>query len=112
MIPALLPHAPMYLIQILLPLRDNDKQALPLDLYHDVKTELTEEFGGLTAFTRSPAEGLWKEIHHETVYDEVIIFEVMAAGVDRIWWRRYRHQLETRFRQEAIVIRAQQITLL
>lgn len=36
----------------------------------------------------------------------------MANQLDPTWWRNYRHELEARFRQEVIVIRAQQTQLL
>ena len=47
-----------HLIQILLPLFDNGGQPFPRSDYMRVRSELTERFGGLTAFTRTPAEGL------------------------------------------------------
>ena len=38
--------------------------------------------------------------------DRVCIFEVMAEELDRAWWREYREELERRFRQEKVVVRA------
>jgi hypothetical protein len=98
----------MYLVQLLLPLYDNDKRPLGHELLDGVRGELTEEFGGLTAYRRSPAEGVWKE-GGEVSRDEIIIFEVMADDLDRDWWKRYRAGLEKRFRQEEIVIRASEM---
>ena len=40
-----------YLIQILLPLVDNEGQLFPHSNYRRVRSEMTERFGGLTAFT-------------------------------------------------------------
>ena len=51
----------MHLIHILLPLTDNAGRPLGRKLFRAVADELTERFGGLTAHTRAPAEGLWKE---------------------------------------------------
>ena len=51
----------MHLVQILLPLYDNDGRALARDPYDGVFRMLTERFDGVTAFTRSPAEGAWVE---------------------------------------------------
>jgi streptogramin lyase len=99
----------MHLVQILLPLYDNDGRPLPKDLYRAVAAELTERFGGLTAYTRAPAEGLWKEGPATTARDDVVIYEVMADRLDRAWWRDYRAGLETRFRQEQVVVRAQAV---
>ena len=33
----------------------------------------------------------------------------MTEDLDRPWWRGYRRELEKRFRQEVVVIRAQEI---
>jgi hypothetical protein len=101
----------MHLVQILLPLRDNEGRPFPQDAYGRIRSELTERFGGLTAFTRAPAEGLWTE-DGQTSRDEIVIYEVMADAVDRPWWRSYRDDLKRRFRQDAIVIRAQEVEVL
>jgi hypothetical protein len=101
----------MHLIQILLPLYDNAGAPLPRELFADVRQELAEAFGGLTAFSRAPAEGLWKE-GGETTRDDIVVFEVMAERLDESWWRAYRDKLERRFRQDEIIIRAQQTRLL
>ncbi|MEA2875473.1 MAG: hypothetical protein QOF14_669 [Hyphomicrobiales bacterium] len=101
----------MYLIQILLPLFDNDGNHFDASLYADIRRELSGRFGGLTAFSRAPAEGLWRD-DGQTKHDDIIVMEVMAEGVDTEWWRAYRKSLETRFRQDVIVIRAQMVSLL
>jgi hypothetical protein len=98
----------MHLVQLLLPLYDNDGNHFPPEAYRKLRAELSERFGGLTAFTRAPAEGLWTD-GGETSHDEIVIFEVMADELDRGWWSAYRAELESRFRQDVIVIRAQTI---
>jgi hypothetical protein len=95
----------MYVVEILLPLYRNDKEPQPKALFAQVRGELVERFGGLTAFTRSPAEGLWEE-GGEVARDEIVIFEVMTDAIDRDWWTRFRAALEHRFGQEEILIRA------
>jgi hypothetical protein len=40
------------------------------------------------------------------------VFEVMAEELDRAWWGGYRETLERMFRQDAIVVRSQQIEML
>jgi hypothetical protein len=101
----------MHLIQILLPLYDNAGNTLSEALFGTVRRELTERFGGLTAFTRAPAQGLWKD-EGETKHDEIVVFEVMAEQLDAAWWRDYRKSLEQEFRQDTIVIRVQPVTIL
>jgi hypothetical protein len=101
----------MHMIEILLPLYDNDGNHFAAEDYAGVREELVAHFGGLTAFTRSPAEGLWVE-DGERSRDDIIVFEVMADWLDRGWWRSYRGQLEARFRQDVIVVRAREVELL
>ena len=101
----------MHLIQILLPLFDNSGKHFPESAYEKIRSELIEKFGGLTAFTRSPAQGLWKDAG-VTKRDDIVVFEVMADLVDAPWWRSYRTQLEAVFRQDTIVVRGQKVTLL
>ena len=102
----------MKLIHILLPLNDNKGKPLGRKLFHAVADELTEKFGGLTAHTRAPAEGLWKEGSSETEKDEIVIYEVMAEELDAKWWGEYRQRLERRFKQEKVIVRAMEVRLL
>ena len=102
----------MYLIQLLLPLRDNDKQAFARVEFESVREHLTERFGGVTAFLRSPGEGLWKESDNDISHDEVVRFEVMAEELDNSWWADYREALQIKFRQEELIIRALKVTRL
>jgi hypothetical protein len=101
----------MHLIEILLPLRDNEGHAFGADKYGAIRQDLTERFGGMTAFTRSPAEGTTAD-DRGTVHDDIVVFEVMTDTLDHEWWRAYRRSLEREFRQDKIVVRASAITLL
>ncbi|GFE61912.1 hypothetical protein [Geobacter sp. AOG2] len=102
----------MNLIQLLLPLCDNDGHPFPQSMYLQVRDGLAEQFGGITAYVRSPAEGLWKEGLSDAVKDEIVIYEVMVREVDREWWKGFRERLERLFRQESIVVRAIPIEML
>lgn len=102
----------MHLIQILLPLYDNQQNPQPPEQFRRVRQELTERFGGLTVYTRAPAEGTWKLQDNHTRRDDIVIFEVMAEELEADWWRTYRSKLEQIFRQDSIVIRVQQIQIL
>ena len=101
----------MQLIQILLPLYDNAGEALPAELFSEVRQQLADRFGGLTAYSRAPAQGLWKD-EGETHHDDIVVFEVMAAQLDAGWWGEYRRNLEAKFRQREIIIRAQETVVL
>jgi hypothetical protein len=102
----------MYLVQILLPLYDNEGSPFAQQEYARVRDELTELFGGITTYVRSPAEGLWKESHQRTVRDDIVIYEVMAEHLDREWWRGYREELSKRYRQELLIVRVSEVQLL
>lgn len=102
----------MFLVQILLPLRDNNGDLFSDDVLRQVRAELVRIFGGVTAYTQSPAKGVWRGEDEQTSQDEIILVEVMARTIDRNWWNKYREELETRFRQEKLVIRAHEVTLL
>jgi hypothetical protein len=95
-----------YLVQILLPLYDNHGVQFASAVYGKVRSELTDRFGGLTAYTRAPAEGLWGT-GHEVKRDDIVVLELMAPALDPGWWHAYRKQLEKLFRQDQIVVRAQ-----
>jgi hypothetical protein len=95
----------VYLIQILLPLYDNNKQYLSRKLYDDIRNQLKDKFGGVTFYRHSPAEGLWKDEGGETNYDEVIIAEVMTDKLEKDWWQQYKDNLEKFFKQDEVVIR-------
>ncbi len=101
----------MHLIQILLPVRDQAGQPFPKQLFDDVRADLAAHFGGVTAFTRSPADGVWEQ-DGELVHDDVVIFEVMTDHIEREFWRLYRLELQQTFNQDLIPIRAQKIDLL
>lgn len=98
----------MHLVQILLPVADNDGARFPPAQFAALRQEFTDRFGGVTVFARSPAEGFWAG-GEAPAHDDIVIFEVMDRGFDRAWWRARRKVLEREFRQEEVVVRAQEI---
>jgi hypothetical protein len=99
------------LIQIYLPLYDPAGLALPESLFQEVANVLTERFGGLTKYTRSPAEGLWKEDEQKTVKDDILIYEVLAPNLDESFWQDYKEKLKTQFKQEELLISCASVTI-
>jgi hypothetical protein len=99
----------MHVVEILLPLRDNHGEVLPEEKFTWLRQILTDEFGGLTAFTRSPADGFWKANDKAVRKDDIVVFEVMTEQLRPSWWAELRRKLEDSFRQEEIVIRAHAI---
>ena len=88
----------MHLVQLLLPRYDEA-----------VSRELTERFGGMTAYARAPARGEWKPAPGETVRDDIVVYEVMVEKLDRAWWSGYRRSLELRLKQQELVVRTYEI---
>jgi hypothetical protein len=102
----------VHLIHLLLPLHDNNREPFDPHQFQTVRHELTEKFGGITAFVRTPAVGLWKEDNDNINRDEVIMFEIVSADLNEDWWRDYREKLEAEFRQDEILIWAAKVTKL
>lgn len=96
----------MFLVEVYLPTFDNDGARFTHEEFGRVRHELAERFGGVTAFTRSPAIGLWSDDSGQVHRDEIVTFEVMCESLDRDWWREYRAELGRRFRQQEVVVRA------
>jgi hypothetical protein len=98
----------MHLVQILLPVFDNDGAAFPAAFFDALASELTARFGGLTSYVRAPAEGRWKQAD-KVAYDEIIVLEVMTPDFERDWWRSLRARLEEEFQQKEVVVRVMPI---
>ena len=98
----------MHLVEILLPVTDNGGKPFSAEQYARVRKELTERFGGITAFSRAPAYGSVRD-EDRIVHDDILVYEVMTESLDRAWWSDYRRALEREFAQDAIVIRASTI---
>jgi hypothetical protein len=64
----------MYLIEILLPLQDESRKPFPAEPYERLAQRLTERFGGVTSFSRAPAEGRWKS-QGTTGRDDIVVVE-------------------------------------
>lgn len=94
-----------YLVQILLPVSDNEGTPFPDDVLQGLQAELAERFGGVTAYNRAPAKGVWRHNgQHQT--DDIVVVEVMTEVLNRNWWRAFRQRLEILLRQQVVVMRA------
>jgi hypothetical protein len=98
-----------YLVQLLLPTHDNEGRPIADHHFRSVPGELTDRFGGVAAYQSSPAAGAWKRDDGTVDGDEVVMVEVEAPTLDRSWWRSYQQQLERKFKQDKILIRAIQV---
>jgi hypothetical protein len=98
----------MHLVQILLPLAGNDGAPISEELLADIREELISRFGGLTAYARAPAQGVWAQggVRQK---DDIAVVEVMVETLDEDWWRGFRHRQEALLKQQSLVVRAFEI---
>ncbi|MED5618743.1 hypothetical protein [Ideonella sp. BN130291] len=94
-------------MQILLPWQPDGDQALQRQRFAHERNQLVQRFGGLTSFSRAPAKGLWRDDESGAVVpDDIVVLEVMTPTLDKAWWASHRAELEQRFEQDEIVVRA------
>jgi hypothetical protein len=101
----------MHLIQLLLPLADNEGRPFDATVLAALRRDLAERFGGLTAYTRAPAEGVWAH-DGKRDRDDIVVVEVMTENLDRGWWKGLRLRLERDLRQQSILIRCHEVEVL
>jgi hypothetical protein len=95
----------MHLVEIFLPVNTNEGTPQPSGLFNEVREELLDKFGGVTAFSRNPAEGVWDGPGDGPSKDIIVIYEVMTETLDMPWWQHYKTTLVSRFQQEDVLIR-------
>jgi hypothetical protein len=95
----------MFLIQMLLPTHDS-REGAAVGKLRQTRAEIVDQFGGVTAYVRSPAAGAWTSPDGNVEEDDVVMIEILADTFDREWWRRYVETLKERFAQESIHVRA------
>ena len=94
----------MQIVEVFLPLDTGNGIPIGGEVVEGIVAGLADRFGGATAFTRSPAEGLWKQ-GATMEKDRVLIIEVMVSELDEAWWKAYRSELEREFEQDEVLIR-------
>jgi hypothetical protein len=102
----------MHLVELFLPLADNEGSPFTRPIFASVEKELADMFGGVTAYPRAPASGIWKQGGEDTKRDDLIIYEIITEKIDKDWWKSYRETLEQIFKQDQIIIRSHEICLL
>ena len=96
----------MVLIQLLLPVNSSQRDDGGREAFALTRRELTDRFGGMTAYLRAPAMGVWTSPDGDSEQDDVVMVEIITDRFDRAWWREYARTLERRFDQEVIHVRA------
>ncbi|WP_196258686.1 hypothetical protein [Pelagibacterium limicola] len=95
----------MQLVGVFLPLDTKHQTPIAPDVFEGIFRDLAHRFGGATAFSRAPAQGLWND-EGLMKSDRLIIVEVMVEDVDESWWKDYRLWLKSELEQDEIIIRA------
>jgi hypothetical protein len=102
----------MNLVELFIPLQDKEGVPFPRVRYASIEKELSERFGGVTSYPRTPATGLWETANSAPQRDELLVYEVMTGELDRTWWAAFRATLEKVFQQERILIRTLEVQTL
>lgn len=101
----------MKLIQIYLPV-PGENDAAASGMFEVVQKDLALKFGGVTAFVRAPGKGQWRPTSEKTVYDDLVIVEVITEFINKEWWTEYRKKLASIVHQDKILITVNDIDLL
>ena len=80
----------------------------------DLREDLAARFGGVTAFERAPATGLWRDDeadgeNGDVAQDVIVILETMADDFDPNWWRAFREGWQARLGQPHLLVRASRV---
>ena len=94
----------MHLVELFVPLNRGDGSPVKPNEIQELVKRLANRFGGATAFSRAPADGLWKDSNAMS-HDRIVILEVMVDQLDRQWWTAFKEILERDLQQEKLVVR-------
>lgn len=100
----------MKLVQLFIPLYDNDGMPFKDDLFVSLKEQLAEKFGGVTIYRQTT--GFWKQSEGPAQKDEILIYEVMVKTIETKFWKELKERLLKAFRQESLLFRFFDIELL
>ncbi|MES2454784.1 MAG: inorganic diphosphatase [Bacteroidota bacterium] len=98
------------LIQLVVPVYDPKGKRFPKRHYSQLHSQLTDKFGGLTVYRRSPAKGFWKQDEGQTVKEKILVYEVMAANVELDFWQKLKASLLKKFEQDELLITSSKIS--
>ena len=90
--------------EIYLPIKFNDGNPIPDELFVEVKNEIIDNFGALTTMPpNTPVVGYWKS--EGVLYkDDIVIYTVTTAQDEDEFFKQYKNKLANRFKQLEIWI--------
>jgi hypothetical protein len=89
-------------------MKSGDGQPLSRDDLEQLKSTLADRFGGVTAYTRAPAEGLWDQ-GGSVDRDDIVVLEVMVDSLDTPAWAEIQKELQLSLKQDEIIVQARKI---
>jgi len=102
----------MNLLQIFLPLFDRNGKHFLRDHYKMTEGELVKRFKGFTAYSRSPASGLWKDDQAKIQAERARHLRSDHGSIGLALVAKIPGSLEERFQQDQILIRSQNIDVI
>jgi hypothetical protein len=66
-------------VEIFLPLTNNAGERFAREPFDRIRAELLDCFGGVTFFSRSPAEGLWAQEGDAPSRDEIVVVGALST---------------------------------
>lgn len=75
----------------------------------DVTRELGHTFGGLTAYSRAPAQGRWRHDGGGEERDDLVVVEGMVERVEPESWSSFRSRWAAGLGQDELVVRCWEI---
>ncbi len=103
---------PIKKIEVFIPLYDKEGNRFSDHLYQSVSKQLIKNFGGITAYIRSPAVGIWENSDGMQIKDDHVIYEIMVSEIDHSYWKQFKKKLELQFAQKELIIRQSEIGLI
>jgi inorganic pyrophosphatase len=103
-------NTPTMLIHFPLPLYKQDGKKFPSNYYTTLHQKLVKKFGGLTVYSRSPAEGFWQADDKKVIKEDMLVHEVMASEVDELFWQKLKSSLMKKFEQQDVIITCSRIS--
>jgi inorganic pyrophosphatase len=100
------------LIQLFLPVESNDGKPFPKQYFDRVKESLIKKFNGVSMFVNSPVNGMWEDQDKDIQKDKLVVYEVMADMIELSYWEKYKKDLEKQFKQDVIVVRCLDVSLI
>jgi inorganic pyrophosphatase len=100
------------LVQLFLPIEDKKGKPFAAKYYDKIKETLIKKFDGVSIYSNAPVNGRWADEQSNIEKDKLIVYEVMTDMIDLTYWESYKLVLEKQFKQDTIVIRCLDISLI